>query len=115
MDNNQDINNTYNCQECNYHTDIKMNWTVHLLTEKHKRNGLKKPISCDKCNYIGLNHWNLKLHKHSQHSTIEERKKSKYYCEYCDQIFICKIYMDRHNEGSKHKKNIPNIPNIANV
>jgi hypothetical protein len=118
MENNQEINNqeinnnlihTYNCESCDYHTNIKMNWALHLITDKHKRNGQKKPIKCDKCDYIGKNHWNLKLHILSQHSTIEERKKSKYYCTSCDQVFFCKIYMERHNEGSKHKKNIIDI------
>ena len=121
MENNQEINNQeinnnpiriYNCESCDYHTDIKMNWTIHLITDKHKRNGQKKPIKCEKCekcDYIGKNHWNLKLHILSQHSTIEEKKKLKYYCTYCDQVFFRKIYMERHNEGSKHKKNIIDI------
>ena len=82
-------NYIYNCELCDYHTNVKMNWALHELTEKHKRNGQKKPISCDKCNYVGLNHWNLKLHILTQHSTIEERKKAKYYCETCDQVFFC--------------------------
>ena len=73
------------------------------MTEKHKRNGNKKEILCNKCDYSGLTHWNLKLHKLSQHSTIEDRKNSKYYCKinssfhrnyklkvsYCS--YICKI------------------------
>lgn len=110
MENNQDIDNQnidyiYNCPTCNYHTNVKVNWNVHLMTEKHKRNGLKKAIKCDKCEYEGNNHWNLKLHILSQHSTLEERQKSKYYCASCDQVFFCKTYMDKHNQGSKHKKN----------
>lgn len=92
----------YHCNTCNYSTDVKVNWTIHLITEKHKRNGNKKPISCDICDYIGLNCWNLKLHKLSKHSTIEERKNSKFYCHTCDQVFFCKLYMEKHNNGIKH-------------
>ena len=80
MENNQQIDYKYNCIECNYHTNVKVNWNIHLMTDKHNRNGKKKSISCNKCNYTGSNHWNLKLHLLSQHSTIEERKNSKFYC-----------------------------------
>ncbi len=79
---------------------------ITLVDKKTQKKWSKKPVKCDKCEYIGNNHWNLKLHILSQHSTIEERKKSKYYCASCDQVFFCKIYMERHNEGSKHKKNL---------
>jgi hypothetical protein len=39
----------------------------------------------------------------SVHSTKEEREKSKYYCKDCDQIFFCKLYLDKHTSGKKHK------------
>jgi hypothetical protein len=102
ISNNQE-NYKYNCPICSYNTNVKVNWNVHLMTEKHKRNGNKKQISCDKCNYISLNHWNLKLHKLSQHSTVEERKNNKFYCEICDKVFFCQLYFDNHNKGIKHR------------
>ena len=88
---------------CNYNTNVKVNWNIHIITDKHNRNGKKKPISCDKCDYISSSHWNLKLHISSQHSTIDDRKNSKFYCETCDQIFFCKLYMNKHLDGIKHK------------
>jgi hypothetical protein len=100
------INYKYTCDICNYKTAIKTSWHCHILSDKHNRNGQKKPISCEKCDYIGLNHWNLKLHILSQHSTIEERKNSKYYCKTCDQVFFCKLYIDNHNKSNKHKNNL---------
>ncbi len=105
QENNQNIDYIYNCPTCDYHTNVKVNWTVHIMTEKHKRNGKPKAIKCDKCEYEGNNHWNLKLHILSQHSTIEEKQQSKYYCASCDQVFLCEAYMNKHNQSSKHIKN----------
>lgn len=39
-----------------------------------------------------INHWNLKMHKLTQHSTLEERTKSKYYCNICDLVFFSQLY-----------------------
>lgn len=73
---------------------------------KHGKSGIKKPRSCLKCNRICFNHWNLRHHMLTQHSTIEERKKEEYYCEVCDQVFFCKYYIDLHMKGKKHNKTL---------
>jgi hypothetical protein len=98
------IEKKYNCEKCKYSTDTKLNWLYHLDSNKHKRGGKLLTDTCSECNYVATNHWNLKYHIASQHSTIEERKKQKYYCNICDTVFFCKLYMDKHNEGKKHKK-----------
>jgi hypothetical protein len=48
-------------------------------------------------------HWNLKYHNLTNHSTIEERKLQKYYCNDCDQVFFCSLYMQKHMNGKIHK------------
>ncbi len=109
MENNTNEQKKFNCVECNYHTSKNSDWLKHEQSSKHLRNGQKKPTQCSKCNHNAYTHWNLKLHILSQHSTIEERKKSKFYCESCDQVFFCKLYMDNHNSGIKHKNIIKNL------
>ena len=54
--------------------------------------GQKKSTSCDKCFYTSTSHWNIKIHNLYIHSTIEERKATKYYCETCDNVFLCSVY-----------------------
>jgi len=36
------------------------------------------------------------------HSTKEERSKSKYYCNDCDQVFFLPLFYDSHMKGRKH-------------
>lgn len=91
------------CQLCNYKTTNNTNWFRHIETNKHKRNGNLLPKDCSLCDYKAKNHWNLKMHYASVHSSIEERKKYKYYCNMCDLVFFCKVYYDKHNNGIKHK------------
>ena len=66
------------------------------------------------CDYDSTSHWNIKLHKLSQHASIEEKLKHKYYCKDCDQVFFCKLYHDKHILGVKHN-NILKIKEIDNI
>lgn len=66
------------------------------------KSGIKKSKSCSICNQVCLNHLNLRHHILTRHSTIEERKKEKYYCDVCDNVFFCKYYMDIHMKSKKH-------------
>jgi hypothetical protein len=97
-----DNNKKYICNLCNYFTDFPSEWLKHLETQKHLRNGKKKPTTCDLCNYETSSHWNIKLHKLSQHATVIERQQHKYYCNLCDQVFFSKLYYDKHMNGKKH-------------
>ena len=45
----------------------------------------------------------LKYHNLTYHSTIEERQQQKYYCNDCDQVFFCSLYMQKHMNGKMHK------------
>lgn len=95
----------YTCQCCSYNTNIRTSWHLHIMSDKHNRNGEKKSTKCELCEYESVSHWNVKLHMLSKHSTKEEREKHKYYCNICDTAFVCNIYMDKHMAGKKHLKN----------
>jgi len=92
------------CYLCEYKTSVNNDWIKHINSNKHNRDGKPKTTKCDKCNYDAFSHWNLKQHILTQHSTLEERKNSKYYCEVCDLVFFCSAYKNKHDEGKKHKR-----------
>ena len=93
------------CETCKYSSLSNSDFLKHLKSQKHIRGGFKSK-KCIVCNYECSNHWNLKQHNLTQHSTIEDRKKQKYYCDICDTIFFCKLYMDKHMLGKKHSNAI---------
>jgi len=93
----------FNCELCNYNTHKPSDWIKHIESEKHKRDGNRKPRICNICTMEFFSHWNLKYHNLANHSTIEERRQQKYYCCDCDQSFFCSLYMQKHMEGIRHK------------
>jgi len=90
------------CKCCNYKTDRNYDWLKHIKSQKHLRNGEKKIKRCTLCEYETMTHWNLRMHTLTNHSTLEERVKEKYYCNLCDVVFFCKTYQDKHNTGKHH-------------
>ena len=96
-------NKEYFCFLCDYKTSRCSDWCKHINSQKHQRDGQKKPTKCDLCNYETSTFWNLSNHKISCHSTLEERKSQKYYCDICDVVFFCNAYMKKHYEGKYHK------------
>jgi hypothetical protein len=42
----------------------------------------------------------------SAHTSQQDKEKLKYYCKECDQVFFCKLYYDKHNDGIKHLNRI---------
>ena len=64
----------------------------------------KCKIKCENCNYKANTNWNIKLHYLTNHSTMEERKTYKYYCEICDVVLLCEKYYVSHIESKKHKQ-----------
>jgi hypothetical protein len=93
----------YNCECCKLNTNCTSVWLRHLESAKHKRQGDPKFHKCELCKFQTKTSWNFKLHKLSQHSTKEERSKSKYNCEICDVVFFSPLYYNSHMKGSKHK------------
>ena len=88
---------------CKYNAIKPSDWIRHINSSKHQRDGNKKTKKCDKCDTEFFSHWNLKHHILVTHATIEERKKEKYYCSDCDQVFFCSQYMKKHLNGKRHK------------
>ena len=74
-----------------------------MNSKKHELGGLPKSTECDKCDYTCGSHWLLKRHLLTQHGTIDDRKKQKYYCDVCDYVFFTKLYLDNHLIGRNHK------------
>ena len=104
MDN--EINNKLYCECCDFTANANAFWLKHIETQKHKRNGTKKPTTCDLCNYKSVSHWNVKMHKIQKHSTKEERSKQKLYCSECDIACMCQIYFDKHMASTRHKNQV---------
>jgi len=96
-------NKEYFCYLCNYKTTRCSDWCKHINSQKHKRDGQKKTTKCDFCDYKSTSYSNITNHKLSCHSTLEERKLQKYYCDICDVVFLCNAYMKKHYEGKYHK------------
>ena len=104
-------NKKYNCEFCFFYTNYASEWNKHTKSMKHQRNGqpketIKDNYNCDKCEYKGDTHWNLKMHNITQHSTQEEREQQKYYCKDCDKVFFCSTYLNKHNNGVVHKNKV---------
>jgi uncharacterized C2H2 Zn-finger protein len=91
------------CQLCNYNTDRNVDWLRHIKSKLHQRGGQQRIKKCDICNIEFSSNGTYKHHNLMNHSTTEERSKSKYYCDICDAVFIAKIYYDRHMNGIRHK------------
>jgi hypothetical protein len=96
-------NKKYHCEYCNYYSNFNSEWLKHLQSQKHQRYGEKKSKKCNICDYEASSHWNIKIHVLSQHSTIDEKKQYKYYCEICEQIFFSSKHFKSHVSGKKHE------------
>jgi hypothetical protein len=103
-------NNKFICDKCDFKTNIKSKWNIHINTELHKtgkrktRSDNKEPLYCDKCEYMTKNNTTLKKHILNKHSNTEERKlQFKYYCNYCNFGTFCNKTMEIHNNTDKHK------------
>jgi len=94
----------YSCESCNFKTNAKLSFQSHLLSEKHKRNGQNR--KCEYCYYESTSPWNLKIHIILKHLSIDEKRKQKYYCDICDNMFLCSLYYEKHIDGKKHKNNV---------
>jgi len=71
-------NMNFHCNKCLYSTNVKQNYSNHLLSKKHNKQVLEtneiKAFSCNKCNkvyksYVGL--W-----KHNKKQTCHEKTRS---------------------------------------
>lgn len=102
----------FNCDQCNYHTNISSSYKKHLAgtfhnTGKRKTRNDKKQediYKCNKCEYNSINEYNYKSHCLNNHGTREEKKEGfKYYCERCDFGTFIEPCYTAHIETKKHK------------
>lgn len=98
----------FTCEACNFKCNFNSAWLTHLSSEKHLREGKQKIHKCNApdCDYTTITYWNMRMHKMTMHSTMEERMKSKYYCKDCDKVFFAPLYLDKHYNGMKHKNQV---------
>lgn len=96
------------CEMCKFKCNYNSAWLDHLSSEKHKREGKPKIHKCkfDNCHHETSVSWNMKMHVMTMHSTKEERSKSKYYCNDCDQVFFLPLFYDSHMKGRKHSNQV---------
>jgi hypothetical protein len=92
------------CEPCNFKTLRYFDLERHYKSKLHERNGVAKTKKCDECDYVATTHWLIKKHKITNHSTIEERQKQKYYCNMCDLVFFCPLYKEKHLQSARHIK-----------
>ncbi len=102
MNNNIDLY----CAKCDFRAPRVCEFIRHCKSSKHQRNGEKKPIICNICNKQVSSHFILKSHILINHSSIDDKKKHKYYCETCDTIVTTQHKLDIHNETKVHKNKI---------
>jgi hypothetical protein len=97
------------CEKCNYGTNVKIAYDVHMNTEKHKtgknktRTDKKVLDKCPNCDYTTKSNMAMVQHILNNHSTKKERsEKYKYYCNSCNfGTFSEKLY-DTHILSKKH-------------
>jgi hypothetical protein len=101
----------YNCDKCNFHTNIKSMWEKHILSGKHTtgirstRSDKKLLDQCPDCDYKPKSYVNMRHHILNFHSKKEDRKKEfTFYCENCDFGAFVKHSYDKHLVSDKHKK-----------
>jgi len=82
----------YSCINCDFYTDDKSKYNIHLLTRKHKRYEISEKIieykySCTICDYFTSEKCNYEKHlltdKHSRMNLVKKTGK-KYICVNCN-------------------------------
>jgi hypothetical protein len=102
--------NTYICDICDYKTNRKHNYTIHLSSDKHiKQLAIKnRTFTCDSCQYSTNNRFSYDKHvktvKHKMNVVTSNSKKDyKYNCELCNFHTNKKCNYDKHITSKIHK------------
>ena len=68
------------CDCCNFDAHSQTEWTKHINTKKHNRNGQKiaDNLKCVQCGLVSYNSYNFKIHMIIVHGTSEDKKKQSY-------------------------------------
>jgi hypothetical protein len=100
----------YECEKCNFETNVKQAYKNHLETEKHKTGKIKTrsdklyPEKCELCNYKPYSCAGYVQHKLQIHASIEEKKTQfKFYCEQCNFGTYNELFFNKHISTKKHK------------
>ena len=100
----------YKCEQCNYTTNRKGDYTMHCKSKKHLTGTSKKypdGYNCNKYNYKSINPHNYESHYLNNHGTSNERQlKFTYYCVICDCGSFSKRNYDMHMKTKHHIKRV---------
>ena len=93
----------YNCECCNFASNLKSNYNRHLKTKKHIDNNTNYVISM------------VKSQKEPEKSQQNYEKSEKFYCEFCFELFTTFANKRRHElHRCKHNTNINKLLNEKN-
>jgi hypothetical protein len=99
----------YVCEKCNFGSNVKIAYEVHLKTVKHitgkrkTRNDKKILDKCPDCEYTTKCYRSMMSHILNKHASTKERKeKFTYYCEYCNFGTFRLEHYEKHTISSSH-------------
>ena len=100
----------YNCECCNFASNLKSNYNRHLKTKKHIDNNTNYVISMVKSQKEPE-----KSQKEPKKSQQNYEKSEKFYCEFCFELFTTFANKRRHElHRCKHNTNINKLLNEKN-
>ena len=110
----------YNCDCCNFSSNIKTHYNRHLKTKKHINNSNDSVISMvmnTNEHKMNTNEHKMNTNEHKMNTTNSEisEKSEKFYCEFCFELFNSKPSKRRHElHYCKHNTNINKLLNEKN-
>ena len=93
---------TFDCEDCNYHTNYKHNYKKHMSTKKHMKN-LNNSIKyeCKECEYETPVHSNYKRHMSGERHVNDAKKE--FTCEECEYSTHIACNYQKHLTTKKHR------------
>jgi hypothetical protein len=101
---------TMTCETCNYSTQNKYSYKLHMDSKIHKRKEKFMALYCKDCNYHArceaemIAHTNSKKHK-IQIGEIVSKEEQVFFCEACEYHAANQTVYDIHCKSQKHKRN----------
>ena len=107
----------YNCNCCNFSSNIKTHYNRHLKTKKHINNSndsLIPMVMNTNEHKMNTNEHKMNTNEHKMNTNNSENIE-KYYCEFCFELFNTKPSKRRHElHYCKHNTNINKLMNEKN-
>ncbi len=85
----------YNCEKCNFRTNICPNWERHLSTKKHNKN----VYTCELCNYICSKYKHYTQHLETKKHLSKYNKQNRIVCNKEDNT----LYIENQISNTKNK------------